>query len=112
MARQYTFQSLSIPHAVIIIKYYKHARIQHPMWQFDKALRLDLYGQDDVCTNTANNIRSMVFTVTTSTKKIPVLATFSRVYSTSDSISLCSMYSCQYITLSGAFTASRRRIPL
>ena len=46
------------------------------MWQFDKALRLDLYGQDDVCTNTANNIRSMVFTVTTSTKKTRVLATF------------------------------------
>ena len=67
------------------------------MWQFDKALRLDLYGQDDVCTNTANNIRSMVFTVTTSTKKTRVLATFSRVYSASDSISLCSMYSCQYI---------------
>ena len=81
------------------------------MWQFDKALRLDLYGQDDVCTNTASNI-SMVFTVTTSTKKTRVLATFSRVYSASDSISLCSMYSCLYITLSGAFTASRRRIPL
>ena len=29
------------------------------MWQFDKALRLDLYEQDDVCTNTANNIRSL-----------------------------------------------------
>ena len=113
MARQYTFQSLSIPHAVIIIKYYIHkTRIQHPMWQFDKALRLDLYGQDDVCTNIANNIRSMVFTVTTSTKKTRVLATFSRVYSASDSISLCSMHSCLYITLSGAFTASSRRIPL
>ena len=89
----------------------KIAHIQHPMWQFDKALRLDLYAQD-VCTNTANNIRSIVFTVTTSTKKTRVLATFSRVYSASESISLCSMYSCQYITLSGAFTASRRRIPL
>ena len=44
------------------------------MWQFDKALRLDLNGQDDVCTNTANNI-SMVFTATTSTKKTRVLAT-------------------------------------
>ena len=82
------------------------------MWQFDKALRLDLYGQDDVCTNTANNIRSMhfmVFTVTTSAKKTRVLATFSRVYLASDSISLSSMYSCLYITLSGAFTASKRR---
>ena len=29
------------------------------MWQFDKALHLDLYEQDDVCTNTANNIRSL-----------------------------------------------------
>ena len=81
------------------------------MWQFDKALRLDLYGQDDVCTNTANNI-SMVFTVTTPTKKTRVPATFSPVYSARDSISLCSVYSCLYITLSGAFTASRRRIPL
>ena len=29
------------------------------MWQFDKALLLDLYEQDDVWTNTANNIRSL-----------------------------------------------------
>ena len=29
------------------------------MWQFDKALRLGLYEQDDACTNTANNIRSL-----------------------------------------------------
>ena len=37
----------------------KITSIQHPMWQFDKALRLDLYEQGDVCTNTANNIRSL-----------------------------------------------------
>ena len=31
------------------------------MWQFDRALRLNLYGQDDVCTNTSNNIKNMHF---------------------------------------------------
>ena len=62
MALQYTFQSLSIPDAVIIIKYYiyiKITSIQHSIWQFDKDLRLDLYELDDVCTNTANNISSL-----------------------------------------------------
>ena len=60
MALQYTFQSLSTPHAVIVIKYYIHKnnKFQHPMWQFNKALRLDLYEQD-VRTNTAKNIRSL-----------------------------------------------------
>ena len=31
------------------------------MWQFDKALYPNLYGQDDVCANTSNNIKNMHF---------------------------------------------------
>ena len=52
------------------------------MWQFDKALRLDLYEQEDVCTNTANNIRSLYSNYIN--EETRVLATFSCAYSASD----------------------------
>ena len=69
MALQYTFQFFSILNGVVIIKYniHKITSIQHPMWQFAKALRPSLCGEDDVCTITSNSIRSIfvVFTVAT-----------------------------------------------